>query len=84
MRIHDLRHTYASMAVASGLNLEMIAKLLGHSQLQTTARYVHLADGQVREAGAMVATNLAGYLERGRQNAARPSMAQNVVAFPIR
>lgn len=54
VRIHDLRHTYASHALASGLDLVMVGKLLGHSQYQTTMRYIHLQDGQIREAAARV------------------------------
>lgn len=42
-RIHDLRHTFASVAVSNGFTLPMIGKLLGHTQVQTTARYAHLA-----------------------------------------
>ena len=42
-RIHDLRHTFASVAVSNGFSLPMIGKLLGHTQVQTTARYAHLA-----------------------------------------
>ena len=38
VRIHDLRHTFASTAVAAGQGLPMIGKLLGHTQVQTTAR----------------------------------------------
>jgi integrase len=43
VRIHDLRHTFASTAVAAGHSLPIIGKLLGHTQVQTTARYAHLA-----------------------------------------
>ena len=43
VRIHDLRHTFASAAVAAGQGLPMIGKLLGHTQVATTARYTHLA-----------------------------------------
>lgn len=43
VRIHDLRHTFASTAAAAGQSLPMIGKLLGHTQVQTTARYAHLA-----------------------------------------
>jgi integrase len=43
VRIHDLRHTFASTAVSAGQGLPMIGKLLGHTQVQTTARYAHLA-----------------------------------------
>ena len=43
VRIHDLRHSYASRALALGEGLPMIGKLLGHTQVTTTARYAHLA-----------------------------------------
>ena len=58
VRIHDLRHTFASAAVASGQGLPMIGKLLGHTQVQTTARYAHLAAEPVRMAADAVAQNL--------------------------
>ncbi|NOU05889.1 MAG: site-specific integrase, partial [Hyphomicrobiaceae bacterium] len=45
VRLHDLRHTHASVAVASGGSLPIIGKILGHTQAQTTARYAHLAEG---------------------------------------
>jgi integrase len=54
VRIHDLRHTYASTALAGGTSLEVIAKLLGHSEVRTTARYAHFADHAVREAANRV------------------------------
>lgn len=56
--IHDLRHTFASTAVASGQGLPMIGKLLGHTQVQTTARYAHLAAEPVRMAADAVAASL--------------------------
>ena len=55
---HVLRHTFASTAVASGQGLPMIGKLLGHTQVQTTARYAHLAAEPVRIAADAVAQNL--------------------------
>ncbi len=58
VRIHDLRHTFASTAVASGQGLPMIGKLLGHTQVQTTARYAHLAADPVRIAADSVAASL--------------------------
>ncbi|OUS03884.1 integrase [Rhodobacterales bacterium 52_120_T64] len=50
VRIHDLRHTYASNAVSGGMPIQMVGKLLGHTQLQTTMRYAHLADDPVNRA----------------------------------
>lgn len=58
VRIHDLRHTYASNALASGMGLEMVGKLLGHASIQTTQRYAHLADEQVRDAANLVAGSI--------------------------
>ncbi len=58
-RIHDLRHTFASTAVASGQGLPMIGKLLGHTQVQTTARYAHLATDPVKLAANSVSNQLA-------------------------
>jgi len=50
VRVHDLRHSFASHLVSSGVSLPVIGKLLGHTQPQTTARYAHLADSPQREA----------------------------------
>lgn len=49
VRIHDLRHTFASLLVSGGMSLPMIGKLLGHTQVQTTQRYAHLFDDPLRE-----------------------------------
>lgn len=62
VRIHDLRHTFASTAVASGQGLPMIGKLLGHTQVQTTARYAHLAAEPVRAAADQVSSGIAEVL----------------------
>ncbi len=62
VRIHDLRHTYASFAAASGLSLHMIGKLLGHASVQTTRRYAHLSEGTVRMAANDVSAMIAGSL----------------------
>lgn len=44
LRIHDLRHSFASHAIMAGGNLFTVSRLLGPSRVQTTARYAHLAD----------------------------------------
>ncbi len=59
VRLHDLRHSFASRALALGESLPMIARLLGHSQLETTARYAHLARDSIHEAAARVADSIA-------------------------
>jgi integrase len=58
VRIHDLRHTFASLLVSGGSSLEMIGKLLGHSQMQTTQRYAHLMDSPLRAGVDAVASML--------------------------
>lgn len=49
-RMHDLRHTYASILASHGLSLPIIGQLLGHTQAQTTQRYAHLMDDPLRAA----------------------------------
>lgn len=49
VRIHDLRHTFASLLVSGGASLEMIGRLLGHTQIGTTQRYAHLIDSPLRD-----------------------------------
>ena len=58
VRLHDLRHSYASRALALGESLPTIARLLGHARIQTTARYAHLARDAVKEAAARVADGI--------------------------
>ena len=50
VRIHDLRHTFASHAIMNGTPLAVVSKLLGHSQIATTMRYAHLADKELLQA----------------------------------
>ena len=72
VRIHDLRHTYASNALMQGLSIAMVGKLLGHSQIQTTMRYLHLADDPVRTAATQVADGLNQLLKPRKDPAAPP------------
>ena len=58
VRLHDLRHSFASRALALGESLPMIGKLLGHRRAQTTARYAHLARESVKEAAARIAASI--------------------------
>ncbi|MFC7334789.1 tyrosine-type recombinase/integrase [Rhodocista pekingensis] len=63
LRIHDLRHSFASAAVGMGESLPMIGKLLGHTQVQTTARYAHLADDPLRASSERVSAALAARMK---------------------
>ena len=65
VRLHDLRHSFASRALALGESLTMIGKLLGHRKVQTTARYVHLAQDSVKASAARVAESLKADMARG-------------------
>ena len=62
VRIHDLRHSFASRALALGESLTMIGKLLGHTQVQTTARYAHLARDSIQNAAARITGSIGGNL----------------------
>ncbi|MDE0591584.1 tyrosine-type recombinase/integrase [Halocynthiibacter sp. C4] len=66
VRIHDLRHTYASNAVSSGMPIQMVGRLLGHTQLQTTMRYAHLADDPVKRAAEENAARLEALVNGGQ------------------
>jgi integrase len=58
LRLHDLRHSFASVGAASGLSLPMIGALLGHSQPNTTARYAHLSASPLHEAANAIAAQI--------------------------
>ena len=60
LRLHDLRHTYASLALRSGESVVMIGRLLGHRDPDTTLRYIHFGDAMLREAVENVAEALEG------------------------
>ena len=59
VRIHDVRRSFASRALALGESLPMIGKLLGHSQKETTSRYAHLARDSAHQSAARIADSLA-------------------------
>jgi integrase len=73
VRLHDLRHTYASWSVMGGATLHMTGMLLGHRQPGTTARYAHLAAGP-QQAAARVAGAIVGAL-----GGAPPTLADDKV-----
>ena len=60
VRLHDLRHTYASIAITQGETVLTIGRLLGHRDPETTLKYTHLSDATVRKAAETVGTVLGG------------------------
>ncbi len=70
VRLHDLRHTFASVGAGASVGLPIIGKLLGHTQASTTARYSHLADDPIRRAADAIGETIAAAMaERGRTGA---------------
>ena len=70
VRIHDLRHSYASRALALGESLPAIGKLLGHRKVSTTARYVHLMQDAAKAAASRVGDSIGAHLETRSAEAA--------------
>ena len=70
VRIHDLRHSFASRALALGEGLPMIGKLLGHTQVQTTARYAHLARDTVKASAARIGDSIERDLDEAGETGA--------------
>lgn len=62
VRLHDLRHSFASIAIADGISLVVIGKLLGHALAETTERYAHLADEAIADAAKRISGSLARQL----------------------
>jgi integrase len=62
LKLHDLRHSFASAGAASGMGLGMVGKLLGHASPATTARYSHYADNAAQAAANAIASGIAAAL----------------------
>jgi len=62
LRLHDLRHSFASAGISAGLSLAQIGELLGHSDTRTTSRYAHLMDASATTAANQTANILEGLL----------------------
>ena len=63
VRLHDLRHSFASVGVTGGLSLPMIGALLGHAQPATTARYAHLAADPLKQAADLIGERIAAAMK---------------------
>ncbi len=64
VRLHDMRHTFASIAAGAGASLYIIGKLLGHKNPATTQRYAHLANDPLRSVGQQIADSLGAALTK--------------------
>jgi integrase len=62
VRLHDLRHNFASVAVAQGMSLPMIGALLGHHDVTTTSRYAHLSQNPLRQANEAIGNRIASVM----------------------
>ena len=71
VRLHDLRHSYATRALALGESLTMIGRLLNHAQMQSTARYAHVCVDAEKDAAARVGDTIAAHVSGGRAAAGR-------------
>jgi integrase len=71
VRIHDLRHTFASVAAGTGMSLPIIGKLLGHSQPVTTARYAHLAADPIRAASNLIGAEISATMNGKKRTPTR-------------
>lgn len=67
VRIHDLRHSFASMAGSAGASLPMIGMLLGHNQSQTTARYVHLVEDPIHRLNQKIGDSISDAMGMARK-----------------
>lgn len=68
-RIHDLRHAFASYAAIHGMSLPVIGAMLGHTQVQTTARYAHLCESPIARAAEKTANLIfKDFCEQGKEN----------------
>ena len=75
LRLHDLRHSWASTAAMNGVDMVTIAKLLGHALVETTERYVHLSDRSVADAADRVSNRIHAALAGREEGGGRASRA---------
>jgi len=71
LRLHDLRHSFASVGVSGGLNLPLIAKMLGHADIATTQRYAHLSDDPVRAGVNTIGATIKAAMDGAADNVAK-------------
>jgi integrase len=78
VRLHDLRHSFASVGAIGGLSLPVIGALLGHKHAATTARYAHLSADPVRAANEAVGARIAAAMAKQEGQAAPKAPADGI------
>ena len=71
VRLHDLRHSFASVGIAGGLTLPIVGALLGHTQAATTARYAHLSADPLRRAADLIGSRITAAMQPARNSGRR-------------
>ncbi len=91
LRIHDLRHSFASTAIMDNLPLATIGKLLGHLLPETTAKYAHLSDDVIADAAQRISGSLAeaiglrhGERHDDQERPSRPFSSRPLAMHPIK
>jgi integrase len=82
VRLHDLRHSFAAVGAGSGLGLPVIGKLLGHRNIETTARYAHVDANPLRVAADSIANQLASAIGRD-PNSTRSAVEKRVTPVKV-
>ena len=82
VRLHDLRHSFASMAVGDGLSLPVIGALLGHKHPTTTGRYAHLSADPLRAANDVIGMRIAAAMNRTSD--IDDNVAEKIVSMPCK
>ena len=78
LRIHDLRHSFASFAVADGASLFLIGKLLGHANARATERYAHLSNDPLQDAANQIGRRIMGGRKQGGELAAASAAPRTI------
>jgi len=68
VRLHDLRHTFASISIERGIPIAVLSRVLGHASITTTERYAHLADNPIRDAVDKISSALALSFSQGERH----------------
>jgi integrase len=81
VRLHDLRHSHASIGVSAGASLPIVGRLLGHTVPQTTQRYAHVAPDPVREASELIGARIAAAMNGGQAQKRRKRRGDEPLSF---